>query len=185
MQAWKYLAAVSLALLALAPAAARADPDEAREAVAINLDAPAQANLGDRIELRAKVTTAGGEPVEGAHVTFLSPVAWNDELAEEMEIGAAATDEAGVATLQYEMRRSGDVDIIAKFEGDESHEAAEAETSLDVAGEGQLYLPSVGIRAWISAPWLIALILATVWSLYFFAGTRVLAIAFSTAAAGA
>lgn len=101
----------------------------------------------------------------------------------ELVIGTAVTDERGRASIVTELRRAGEIEIHAAFDGDARYAPAEASASLTVEGSRQLYTPEVGVRVKGLGPWLLALVVASIWGLYLLAAGRVLAIARSPNAA--
>lgn len=176
-------AAGALVFAVLIPAAASAqNPGNEAASTRVQLEAPQEASLGDTPVIRARLTTADGQPVKDALVTFFSPVALG-ETSGEMEIGTARTDATGSASLEYQMRRSGTVTIIARFDGSAGYAASTATASLSVVGEKQLYTPDVGLSIPVLGSWLLVMVLAVVWGLYFLVAGRVLAIARSGAVA--
>ena len=145
--------------------------------VTIEIEVPETAHLGDTITAVATLTDDDGEPVAGAIVIFETDAMWGEELQGHMMIGSAETDRAGMASLTYRLRSSGDVEVAAEFAGDLLHQPASGETTLQVTGDQQLYSPSVGLRIpWLNL-WALAFVIVLVWSLYLVAGGRVLAIA--------
>lgn len=170
-------------LAALIPAVASAQgPGDEGASTRLQLEMPQEASLGDSPVIRARLTTADGTPVDNALIRFFSPVALG-ETAGEMEIDDARTDATGSAILTYQMRRSGTVSIIARFDGSAGYAASTADASLSVVGEKQLYTPDVGLSVPVLGSWLLVMVLAVVWGLYFLVAGRVLAIARSGAAA--
>ncbi len=99
----------------------------------------------------------------------------------EMVLGTALTDPSGVASITSEMRRSGDIEVIARFEGNDQYEAASASSSLVVEGSYQLYTPEVGVKIPGLGSWLLAAVIGGLWSLYFIVALLVFAIARSPA----
>jgi len=137
------------------------------------------ARLGEPLRITATLTTAAGRPVPGAVIRFLMPGAWG-EIEGDVELGAVKTDSAGLARLAASARRSGMVEIRARFEGDGRLGPASAAAAVTVATGGQLYrpkMPAVSVRASGLAPWLLGAALAAVWSLYIVVARLVLAIA--------
>jgi hypothetical protein len=187
-------AILALTVLALSPGRALAEPNdpagategrkETGETANISVDAPGEAALGQKLTARATLTGAG-QPVAKAPITFLMPANWGEEIQSEMVVGTAVTGADGVATLEIEMRRSGPVEVIARFDGDERFKWAESATKVAVNGEYQLYTPSVGIQVPGLGIWVLGAAIATVWSLYLVVGSFVLAIARSPEAAAA
>lgn len=95
----------------------------------------------------------------------------------ELVLGSARTDANGVATLLYEVRREGDLEITARFLGSEGYAASAASGSLLVQEGAQLYRTQVGIRIPLLGAWVIGAVLATVWGAYFVVGLLIYGIA--------
>ena len=150
----------------------------------VEVAVPEEAELGDTIEIRATVTGPRDAPVPHSMVTFQSDASWG-ELAGHMVIGTAATDDSGVATIPYEVRRSGEVTVDAVAMSPGYAQGESEETSVDVHGNRQLYWPSVGIRIPGLNFWVLASVVGTVWALYFVVGMRIVAIARPRAALAA
>lgn len=193
---WPIVVLTALVLLTFAPASALADSD--RETLQLELSLPEEVALGDTITVEARLADPTGEPIEGVVITFLSPAAWGEEATGledteeaaghvhgkakgEMVLGTALTDPSGVASITSEMRRSGDIEVIARFEGNYQYEAASASSSLVVEGSYQLYTPKVGVRIPGLGSWLLAAAIGGLWSLYFVVALLVFAIARSPA----
>jgi hypothetical protein len=87
------------------------------------------------------------------------------------------TDHEGVASLTTDMRRSGSVSVIARFEGSAEHRPASEDMELTVEGDRQLYTPEVGLRVPWLGPWLLIAVVAGVWFLFLVVSIRILAIA--------
>jgi len=163
-------------------------PDEPRDhaseraPVQLKLRAPAETALGAEIRLEAILLDAKGAPIFDAPITFLTFVSWGEEIGGEMALGAARTDERGTAILVTNLRRAGDMELAARFAGDERHRPSETETAIAVTGDVQLYTPDVGIRVpGFGIGWLLVLV-AAVWGLYLVVARQVVAIARAGAA---
>ena len=174
------VALVAAALIVL-PGAARAQSPGLPTAIAVA--APASAQLGQTITVKAKLVDASGNVFPQARVDFTSPEEFLNNTG-DMVVTSATTGADGVATAQFQVRRSGPLTVKAVFRGDRTYAAAEAATTLNVTGSTQLYvqhvLPSVpGINAspvgafgtaggtrWLLTGWPIAAVLLIVWSSY-------------------
>ncbi len=149
----------------------------------LELRVPEEAELGDTITIVAVLTDPhDGAPIPDALITFETPAYWGEEFSGPMVIGTATTDADGVARITTQLRDSGDVDISADFDGDSVFAAAMNEAHVDVHGSRQLYSPTAGIRVPGLNLWVLAGVIAFVWTLYFLVGLRVLAIARPSAA---
>jgi hypothetical protein len=175
--------AASLASLALLAAPHIARAQSATQPTAIAIAAPASAQLGDLVTVKAKLVDAAGNAFPKAAIDFASPATFLNHSG-DMVVASALTDAQGVATAQFQVRTSGALTLKAVFRGDTTYAAAEASTQLTVSGSKQLYeqdvLPSVpGINAapigglatsgstrWLLTGWPIAAVLILVWSSY-------------------
>lgn len=107
-----------------------------------------------------------------------------------MEVGQAVTSSDGTAALEYTPRAgTSEVRVIAKYEGNARYKPSQAAATLQVEGDGPVYRPEIGIslpslgpetvglqpvafgpsglpfRLTIG-PWMVALIVAGIWSVY-------------------
>jgi mono/diheme cytochrome c family protein len=114
------------------------------------LTVPEQAQSGQPLTMTATLQDAEGEPVAGATVKLFIQM---DFFASSlMEIGEAATDEQGMAVLEYTPRQSGDMQVIAHYErGGLSPLEATTITTLAEADE-PFYHVEVGLRSFSFGP---------------------------------
>lgn len=148
----------------------------------LRLSFPKSVRLGDPVLLRATLTDRRGEPIDDVTIAFLSRLGWGEEISQLAVIGTATTDHAGVATLRTELRASGSISIVVRFVGSARFRPARAAADVTVTGTRQLYTSSAGIRVpWLGI-WLLAAIVAAIWTSYLVVASRVLAIARSPAA---
>jgi hypothetical protein len=142
----------------------------------LELVVPDEAELGDTITVRATLLDDHGRPVLGAAVSFLRTASLGEHLPDDLLLGTATTDEHGVASVEHEIRSSGETHVSAIFAGDATHDAVDVETELMVEGDRQLYEPTAGIRVpWLNL-WVLAGVIAFVWALFFRVGLRIIAI---------
>jgi hypothetical protein len=120
-------------------------------------------------------------------------------------LAETTTDASGAATAIVELRLAGTFEIRAVYLGDERHAPAIASAPITISGDAQLYVESAGVRIpglneapltgtvvlgepngllravsglWPAlSGWPIALVLLTIWSLYFFVAYLVTGIA--------
>jgi hypothetical protein len=174
------IAVAAVALLAL-PGAARAQSPGLPTAIAVA--APSSAQLGQAVTVKAKLVDGAGNVFPNARVDFTSPETFLNNTG-DMVVASALTDDQGVATAQFQARRSGPLTVKAVFRGDGGYAPSEASAELTVSGSSQLYtqevIPSVpGINAspigsfgtasntrWLLTGWPIAGVLIVVWSSY-------------------
>lgn len=165
------------------------------ERAVVSLAVPPAAELGQTVEVQARVTDAAGIPIPKALVRFVARIAF---LSAETDVvlADARTGPDGVATASFEARTEGTLLVRAVFAGDRRYDEAIAEGELAVAGSGQLYAQHAGVhlpglnagpaalpmlrdgtpvigliegtsRLWpVLSGWPIALALMIVWSLY-------------------
>lgn len=180
-------AALAAALLLPGVAAGAADPagpeqedpvapvdsGAPRTATTLRLSAPADAQLGGPLRVRAVLRAESGTPVPGALVVFTMSAAWGDELQGDVVVARARTDLRGEATATLPARRTGDVGLGATFAGDGTYASATAAAArVAVTGSTQLYTPEVGVRVPGLGGWLIAVVIAAVWILYLTVAAR-------------
>lgn len=151
----------------------------------LELDLPEGAQLGEKLTIRAVLLDVRGRPIEGAAISFVRSGFQGGTFGGEVVLGIVMTGEDGMATLDHEVRTSGDVHVSASFAGDANHRGTTTEGELVVEGDRQLYAPTAGIRLpWLNV-WVLAGVIALVWILYLRVGLLILAIAGSSATSGA
>lgn len=131
----------------------------------LELHAPSEATVGQRIELEATLKDAQGNPVKGAKISFSSPAQFAG-FSGEMDIDEAETNAQGIATIEFEARQEGDNKINAHFKGNSTYKASEASRTFLVEGGSQVFFEEAGVKIPYLGPWIIVLVLATVWGLY-------------------
>ncbi len=161
MAKWIGLASLALALfLATATQVWAADP------VTLELQVPKKVGLGDQVTLSALVRDAKGSPVKGARVVFWSPASFLSNSG-AVELGSAVTDSKGTATIVSQARIGGAVSLNAYLAGDSRYDAASASAEMQVEGTAQLTKhPIEGVRVPGLSVWLLAGLLAIVYSIY-------------------
>ena len=104
-------------------------PPEIEEGTLL-LTVPERAQAGQPLTMTATFQDSQGQPVAGATVKFFIQM---DFFASSlMEIGKAATDEQGVAVLEYTSRQTGDIQVVARYQGD-GFKAAETTAMVSLA----------------------------------------------------
>ncbi len=108
------------------------------------LTAPEQAQSGEPLTLTAVVKDSQGKPIRNAAVRFFIEV---DFFASGlMEIGEAVANDQGVAVLEYTPRLEGDIEILARYDGD-GFNPAESTVTLTLAGSDEpFYEVEVGMQ---------------------------------------
>lgn len=130
------------ALLLALGGAARA---EGGQPTAIAIAVPAEAQLGQTVQVQARLTDASARPIAKRLVEFTATLAFLSG-GGEVVLADARTDDKGVAIAEFEARTSGRLAIRAVFRGDDRYAAASAEAELAVAGDGQLFAQHAGVH---------------------------------------
>lgn len=199
-----FTATAFLLLALLLPNAAQAQ--EAKEATAIRIGAPAQLGLGESVMVQAVLADSAGKAIPNASIDFVTPASFLSGSG-DMVVARAITNKSGQAVAEFSSRDPGAITVRAEFRGDDRYAAAEAETQINIAGEQQVYMQHVGVHipglneppplpvvASLSQPfggvtpdvqalwpslsgWPVALVLMIVWSLYVFAVVLIFRIA--------
>ncbi len=175
----RWLASAVLAVAAALALAGAAAASSHRGASALTLTIDGRPELGGTVTAAARLADGAGRPVPNAEIAFAMPAEWG-EISGEAAAGTARTDAAGVAHMPVRLRVSGDVEIVARFAGDERLEPAETTVELAVEGDRQLYeplMPAVSTLAAAYGNWALAAVLGIVWGLYFFVARLVWRIA--------
>lgn len=169
--------ALGLALMALLAAP---DALAAGAATAISIAVPGNARLGQTVTLQARMIDSTGALVANAQIEFVSPATFLGTSG-DVVIAEATTDKAGLATAQWQVRRTGTLTVRAEYRGDSRYAPSQASAQIAVTGSQQLYVQQAGVQipGLNTAPtpamaglwprlsgWPIALALLIVWSLY-------------------
>lgn len=152
------LALATLSVAGLAPSAGE------RPETLLDLRVPAAANAGEELELRARLTDAGGAPIPGVLVGFYS-LAEFAGVSGEVILGEGVTGADGVTTLRYVPRREGEIMLAARFPGSPAHGPGRAMGTLSVGPGPPLYRET----PWIRVPgivWALVALLSAVWATY-------------------
>ena len=137
--------AVLLALLALAVPGV-AFGDGATQPATISITAPAAAQFGQVVTLRARLVDGSGAPIANAPVFFTSPSAFFLGVTNDATVAQGLTNKDGLAVAQYEVRTSGWLMLNAEFRGDARYAPAQAgaQIGIDQAAR-QLYTEHAGV----------------------------------------
>jgi len=157
-----------LAALALAgPAAAAPAPTR------MTLTGPEVAELGDEIELEARLRTAGGAPIPEAVLEFRQVGAVGERV-----IGEVTTDAQGVAFLSHREYTVPALTLRVAFRGTPAQAASHADVSVAISGievEPSVVMthsPGLAIKTTLF------LLLGSVWLTYIYAASRVARVVF-------
>lgn len=159
----KSLALLSLSLLLLFATAA---PVWAADPVTLELQAPKEAALGEKITVTAVLTDGKGAPIPKATIILWTSASF---LSTEspVELDRAITDAQGKVTFLYQPRSENSVTLNASFSGNSRHAPAQSSVELTVQGSVQLYQETAGVQLPGIGVWLIVGILGGVWATYF------------------
>lgn len=120
-------------------------PPPDKEEGTLLLVLPEQAESGQPLTLTATLLNEKGEPIESALVTFSIEIDFFTSYL--MEIGQAVTNEQGVAVLEYTSRQAGDIQVIARYEGDGIQAAEAAATIILTEADEPFYQAEVGLHS--------------------------------------
>jgi hypothetical protein len=171
-----------------APAAPAPAPNaSALPAPTLTLDAPATANLGATLPIRAVLAAPDGQPVAGAAVDFSSSASFLNTTG-KIVFAHAVTDSLGAASVEWQPRSGGSIKLDATYAGDQRFATAKTTAAVEVKGDQQLYQQQAGVvlpglnaapaftRTAALAPvanpwprisgWPLVVVLLIVWSLY-------------------
>ncbi len=170
------------------------------EPTRINIGAPTQTNLGERLTVQALLVDSHGKPISKAIIYFTTHAAFLDKSGEVI-LAQAVTNKDGQAVAGFEDDFSGAITLRAEFRGDAQYAPSNATAQVNDAGKGQVYAEHIGVKIPgfnappVNAPmasfqslsiarmwpamtgWPIAAALIIVWSLYFRAVTFLFRIA--------
>ncbi len=155
------LLAVTAALWLIGPSTASAQQPEPH----ITIGFQEEATAGEKIAVAAYLQDPVGNPIYDAEVSFTLDVEFLN-VADNLELGTAVTNEEGLALIEYEPRIEGANNITATFAGDDVFTPAAAVGQLDVASGGQLYREFRPYRIPGANVWMTTAVIATVWVVF-------------------
>lgn len=161
-----------LAWLLLVGIAGAQGPD----ATALQLTLPPESAVGQEMAMSARLTSEVGVAVVGVEVVFRRAATFMN-VASDLELGRAVTDEQGTATVSVVSRSEGDMMVTARFDGNSQYGPASANGTLTIQSGPPQYVEEAGVRIPGINVYLLAGVLGTVWSLYFVVMTLILLIA--------
>lgn len=151
-----------------------------QEPTALAVTAPANATLGEQVTVQARLGMSSG-PIAKATVLFAVPTNFLNSPG-DMIVGSGITDSDGLASVQFEARMTGSLQVKAIFAGNDTYAASSGTAPLSVGGSQQLYKPDLGIRLrgitatpigedssvghWLLSGWPIGALLIVIWSAY-------------------
>ncbi|MBI2853481.1 MAG: hypothetical protein HYX87_00990 [Chloroflexi bacterium] len=164
---YRMLLLLCLALLAAWPVSAvfADSPAPAK----LDLTAPSSGSVGDRLSLKALVSSATGEPMPGVVVVFkVSTSFMNTE--DSVELGRATTDKQGVAAMTYVPHSSGDLSISASLSGDVKPAVKSASSVVKILEGPQQYdSEQIGVSVPGLGPWFLAVVMGGIWFVFLWA----------------
>ncbi len=167
-----------LAFAAFAGSAATVLADDGpKAATQMEMGAPAAADFGEPVRVIAMLRDDSGKPVAKATVGFYSPTTFLAGASGLVLLDRVTTDAEGVAAIEYAPRMPENAHVVARFEGDAQREPSQADMTIAVNGNHQLYEAEAGIRVPFLNKWGLVAIMSTVWGLYFLVVTLILRIA--------
>ncbi len=153
----------------------------------LTIDVPAAATLGRTLTIQVNLVDPDGAPVDGATVDFATSATFLNTQS-SVVFDHAVTNAQGSASIDWQPRSDGNVTLTASFAGDKRAAAANANATVQVSGDRQLYQQQAGVvlpglnaappltetaaLAPVASPWPrmsgwpLVLVLAIVWSLY-------------------
>ena len=167
---------IAIAVLVGWPVAVLADADPV-VGTKLLLSAPASAPIGQPVRLAAMLRDDSGQPIGKATVRFYSPVTFLAGASGLELLDEATTDVQGVATIEYVPTTTETMHIVAKFDGDSQHAPSQADTTVPLTGDNQLYHAEAGIRVPFVSKWILVGVLSFVWGTYFLVVNLILRIA--------
>lgn len=154
----------------------------------LSLQLPTSVMLGETLKAQVALSGPDGAPINGAAIDVSTAVTFLNTQSNVI-VGQGHTDSAGVASVEWEPRSTGNLTLTAAFGGNNRFAAATANATLVVRGDSQLYeqqagvvvpglnaapgstamaaLPPAQISPWPKlSGWPLVVVLAIVWSLY-------------------
>lgn len=122
--------------------------------------------VGETVTISALLTDPEGSPVAGEEITFTSEAQVMNVYG-EIGFGSAITDEGGVAAVTRLLKRDGEVAVTAVFEGSRALAPSDAVELMEVAPGPPTFEPPEPFRIPGANVYILALILGSVWSIYF------------------
>ena len=137
----------------------------------LTIEAPGQIEIGQTLKLAAQVReNIYNEPIANARVIFF--IESDFFIKNLMEIGAAVTDEHGLAKIDYIPNQPGVVRIVASYKAGSNFKPVEAERTVNITGSSKaIYKTLIGIQFPYSLIiWTIAVVilLLAIWSTFLY-----------------
>lgn len=144
----------------------------------VSIASASNAVVGQPSEISATLVSPDtGKPMSGVSVTFLAHATFG-KVDGFMEVGQAATNSQGVASVSYVPREAGDENIEVSYVPTAGAKAEVASGTISVGGAAsQMYVQKAGIQVPGLNSWLIIGLLTIVWGTLFSVGVTVIRIA--------
>lgn len=170
---WKIAAVLALLVAGLLPVGGVAHASHLN----VRVDTPAQALVGQPVQLQAHLTNDSGQPVSGATVAFYTQATFLGVTGDQ-EIARAVTDANGLAVATYEPRDAGvrDIRVDYALPGDATAEHVTATVTADGAPR-QFIRQTAGVQIPGLNSWLIIAVVSIVWTILFGVGVTVVRVA--------
>jgi len=150
--------------------------------VTLTMDTPDQAETGQPLTLVALVKDDLDKPVADAQVKFF--IESDFFVKSMMEIGETATNEQGLAKIDYIPNQAGVIRVVARYEAGSGSEPVETKREVNITGSTKsFYHTSIGIQFPNSfLIWMIALavIVIGIWGTFLYVLSQVLYISMGT-----
>lgn len=166
-----------VAVITFVACAATALADDGPKGTQLDVGAPAAAAFGEPVRVVAMLRDSEGKPIGKAAIRFYSPVTFLAGASGLVPLDEATTDAEGVAAIEYAPRMPDTMHIVAKFDGDAQLSPSQADITVPVSGNQQLYEAEAGIRVPFVNKWFLVGVMSLVWGLYFLVATFILRIA--------
>ena len=147
--------------------------------ILITVSIPKSAAVGDHVELKAILTSAG-EPIDGAVVslTYRASLAG---VSGTVELDREATGADGSAVLSYEQRAPENGEMRVEYLGPEDTDVVPVIFTIDVQpGAEQQHRSEAGLSIWWLNGWLVIAVIMGIWGLIVFSATQLAIVGRST-----
>ncbi len=142
----------------------------------LNVSVVESAQAGSIIEVVAILTGPDGELISGQDIEFNLSVEFMGYF-DDILIGSATTDDAGIARIEYMPRAEGDHTLVARARSKNDQTIASDSSPLQVTPGSQLYRESSPVRIPGANVWMVAIVLLVVWGVFILIALRIWQIA--------
>ena len=131
----------------------------------IELELVAEVGLGQVTDINASLRAADGTPIPDSTVTVTVDTVFLN-VFDETVIGSARTNEDGLAKIVYVPKTDGELNLIARFDGNATNGATEEFGTLVVLPGPATYEQESLFRIPGANLWVVVIVLVVVWSMY-------------------